>query len=82
MHGDTAVSALIVLVVLVVYMIPGVVAWSRGHRNAAAIITMNVVLGWTFLGWTIALIWSMTNNVRREPLTWLEEKELARGEVR
>jgi hypothetical protein len=28
-------------------------------RNASAIIALNLLLGWTFLGWVIALVWAL-----------------------
>jgi len=32
----------------------------RSHHNAATIFLLNLFLGWTFLGWVIALVWSAT----------------------
>lgn len=46
------------------YILPAVNAYSRHHRSAPAILVLNVVLGWTFIGWLIALIWSLTGNVK------------------
>ncbi len=45
------------------YIIPGVVASSRNKRNAGAIWTLNILLGWTLLGWVGALVWAMTHDV-------------------
>ncbi|HAN96989.1 MAG TPA: superinfection immunity protein [Planctomycetaceae bacterium] len=45
---------------LVIYFIPLMVALLRGHHNTLAIGALNVFLGWTFLGWVIALVWSFT----------------------
>ena len=45
----------------VIYLIPGAVAWHRKHNNRNAIIMLNILLGWTFLGWVGALVWAMTN---------------------
>ena len=45
---------------LLFYFIPSLIAWNREHRNLAAIVLLNLLLGWTFLGWVIALIWSAT----------------------
>ena len=30
------------------------------HKNAAAIFVLNLLLGWTFVGWVIALVWAFT----------------------
>jgi len=43
------------------YLIPTLVAWYRAHHNRPAIILVNLLLGWTVLGWIAALIWAVTN---------------------
>jgi len=42
------------------YLIPSIIGFSRKHQNAAAIFALNLLLGWTFLGWVAALVWSVT----------------------
>ena len=44
----------------IVYFLPTVVAGSRGHHNSGAIFVLNLFLGWTFIGWVIALVWACT----------------------
>lgn len=46
---------------MLVYMIPGLIAFYRGHHNALAIAMTNLVFGWSLIGWGIALIWALTN---------------------
>jgi len=48
------------------YVLPTLVAWGRKHRSAPAITFVNIVLGWSGLGWLIAMIWSLTGNVRED----------------
>jgi hypothetical protein len=58
-------GALEILIVLAIvgglYMLPTIIAFSRGHHQAVAIAVLNVFLGWTFLGWVGALVWSATH---------------------
>lgn len=49
----------------IIYFLPSIVAGARYHHNQAAILVLNLMLGWTLLGWAIALIWAFTA-VRRE----------------
>ena len=50
-----------VLILLVVLsFLPTVIALLRGHHNSFAIFLTNLLLGWTVVGWIIALIWSFT----------------------
>jgi uncharacterized membrane protein YqaE (UPF0057 family) len=48
--------------ILIVYFLPLVVASSRRHKNKSAITVLNLLLGWTLLGWIVALIWAFTDN--------------------
>ena len=54
-------EALVALIfILVFYFLPTIVGASRGKRNAGAIFAMNLFLGWTVLGWVMALVWALT----------------------
>lgn len=44
---------------LVIYFIPTFVAHNRQHKQQSSIVILNVFLGWTFVGWVIALIWAV-----------------------
>jgi hypothetical protein len=63
MESDPAAGAFAGLLVLVfflgLYFLPSIVAIIR-KREVAAILLLNLFLGWTFLGWIIALIWAFT----------------------
>ncbi len=43
------------------YFLPTIVAAARGHRQTLAIFILNLFLGWSGLGWVVALIWACTN---------------------
>ncbi len=47
------------LVGLAVYFLPTILAAFRCHPNALAIFLVDLLLGWTFLGWIGALIWAL-----------------------
>jgi hypothetical protein len=51
-------GTLIFLVLL--YFLPSFVAVVRKKRNKNAILLLNLLLGWTIIGWIVALIWSVT----------------------
>lgn len=54
-------AAIITLFALILlYCLPGIIASVRKHHNRAAIWVTTLLLGWTTLGWVIALIWSAT----------------------
>ena len=49
-------TALLVLV----YFLPAIVGFYRKHHRAWAIFGVNLLLGWTVLGWIIAMVWAST----------------------
>jgi membrane protein DedA with SNARE-associated domain len=50
----------IVIVTLAGYFFPSIIAWQRRHHQTLAIFLLNLLLGWTGLGWIGALIWAAT----------------------
>lgn len=54
----TPIDIFWLLVLLVVYFIPTLYAKKVGHRNSDAILLLNLFLGWTFIGWVIAMVWA------------------------
>ena len=42
------------------YVLPALVAHQKRKRNFTAILVLNIVAGWTFIGWVVALVWACT----------------------
>jgi hypothetical protein len=50
---------LVLLVILAgIYFVPTIVG--RDKRNVGAIFALNFFLGWTLVGWVVALVWALT----------------------
>jgi hypothetical protein len=47
-----------VLISLFVYLAPAFVAFYREHERKAGILTLNIFVGWTIIGWIYCLIWA------------------------
>jgi hypothetical protein len=45
---------------ILAYFIPTIVAYSREHHNKFPIFLVNLLFGWTFVGWAVALVWAFT----------------------
>jgi hypothetical protein len=43
---------------LALYFLPSIIALARNKRDALAIFLLNLFLGWSVIGWFVALIWS------------------------
>ena len=55
----SAPVAIIVAILSAGYMLPWAIAAVRGHRNAWSVFWVNLLLGWTVIGWIIALVMSI-----------------------
>ncbi len=49
----------IIITVVLLYLMPAVIASRNDHKNLSSIAVVNVFLGWTFLGWVVALAWAV-----------------------
>lgn len=58
--GDSSGALLLWAATTALYFAPSLVAWRK--RNFWAILTLNLLLGWTVIGWIVALVWGMTND--------------------
>ena len=61
------------LVFILIYAIPSIIAFRRYHNSAVAILLTNLLLGWTGIGWVVALIWAFTGNTDKR--TWKESHD-------
>ncbi|HEY3988124.1 MAG TPA: superinfection immunity protein [Acidobacteriaceae bacterium] len=43
---------------LALLFLPTLVARSRNHPNTLPIFLVNLFVGWTFIGWVVALVWA------------------------
>lgn len=59
---DVILGIIFFLIGLWLYFIPFIVAANKEHPQTGAILVLNILLGWTFLGWVIALVWACTNS--------------------
>ncbi|WP_068258611.1 superinfection immunity protein [Janibacter limosus] len=55
----SAPVAIIVAILSAGYMLPWAIAAVRGTRNAWSVFWINLLLGWTVVGWIIALVMSI-----------------------
>jgi hypothetical protein len=54
-------SLLVGLALLGVYALPIIIAVVRKHPQIAPIVLINILAGWTVIGWFVALIWSVAS---------------------
>ena len=49
-----------------VYFLPTILAILKGRSNSLPIFVLNLLAGWTFIGWVVALIWALTKDLKSE----------------
>ncbi|AIZ02393.1 immunity to superinfection [Escherichia phage vB_EcoM_VR25] len=47
------------VVMFIGYFLPWIIALLRGTRSNVGIFFINLLFGWTMIGWVIALIWAI-----------------------
>jgi T4 superinfection immunity protein len=57
--ADGATAALMVFAWIFTF-IPAFVANAREHKDRTAIVMLVILLGWSGIGWVIALVWAFT----------------------
>ena len=60
MQDFSCLDMIAITSIFAVYFLPSFIAFSRQHKNKIAIFLLNLLLGWTVLGWVGSLVWSVT----------------------
>jgi hypothetical protein len=47
----------------VIYFLPTILAFARNKRDTEAILLLNLFLGWTMIGWVVALVWAVKTDI-------------------
>jgi hypothetical protein len=48
------------IISIIFYFLPTLIAFIRGHDSKIGIMFLNTLLGWTFIFWVLALVWSVS----------------------
>jgi threonine/homoserine/homoserine lactone efflux protein len=51
------------------YFLPTLIAMKRNAEHSNAIFAVDVLLGWTVLGWLAALLWAVTDKERAKTVS-------------
>ena len=49
---------------LALYLLPTIIVCTNGHNYKMGVFLLNLLLGWTILGWIGALIWAVCHKKR------------------
>ncbi len=48
----------ILVLATAIYFLPAIIAHSRRAKNTSAILVLNLLAGWTIIGWIVAMVWA------------------------
>ena len=61
-------SATVIILFLLIYFLPSIIAIFSNKSNTVAIVMLNLFLGWSFIGWVVALIWSVSKDRQQQQI--------------
>jgi uncharacterized membrane protein len=57
MFGSTS-TILMLMAVVLLYMLPTLIAFGREHPRRQDVAVVNILLGWTLIGWIAVFLWA------------------------
>lgn len=76
-NGALIAVAWIIAVCTFLYMLPWAIAATRGKSNQAAVGLINFLLGWSFIGWVVALVMACT--AEPQPIVMVQQNNYGNG---
>lgn len=70
------------LILALIYFTPVFIAFGRHHKNAWPIFWFSTLLGWSVLGWIIALIWASTDQSKPTVIVMQQTGETSARKVK
>jgi len=52
------IGILLWIIAIVIYLLPTIIAIKKDHYEKAKIIAVNIIFGWSLLGWALSLHWA------------------------
>jgi RsiW-degrading membrane proteinase PrsW (M82 family) len=65
-----------ILLLIALYFLPSIIAAKKEKPNKTSILILNLFLGWTLIGWVVALIWAVSSN---EPKAIVVQNQASHG---
>ncbi len=51
--------AMLITILSLFYFLPFAISFNKKRANSGAIFALNLFLGWSLIGWVVALVWAM-----------------------
>jgi hypothetical protein len=64
---DNTTTVIVLMLIVGIYLLPTLIAYSREHPQRAGIVVLNIFLGWTLIGWFAVFLWAALAPVEEQP---------------
>ncbi len=61
---DEAISIALIACAFFLYFVPAIIGSRRGVNGSGILALLNVLFGWTIIGWIALLIWAVAGQTR------------------
>ena len=61
---------IVAIIAALIYFLPSIVGYD--NRNFSSLFALNLLLGWTLIGWVVALVWALSKD---EVIVRVEENQ-------
>jgi hypothetical protein len=65
---DSTMTVIVLMLILIVYFLPTLIAYSREQLHRGAVVIFNIFLGWTLIGWLVVFLWAALGRVEEPQL--------------
>jgi hypothetical protein len=55
---DNAAIAIMLGLIVIIYLLPTIIAYGRDHPHRHAVALLNILFGWTLIGWFLLFLWA------------------------
>jgi len=67
---------IVIIFIFGLYFLPSLNAYSKTNKNRGSVLVINLFLGWTFIGWVVALAMSASSDVEKIEIKEQPSKEM------
>ncbi len=63
---ENTTTVIVMALIVLIYLLPTLIAYSREHPQRAGIAVLNIVFGWTLIGWIVVFLWASLARVESQ----------------
>ena len=56
--NENTVFVILLIICVIIYMLPTLIAKARDIPSRHAVTMVNIIFGWTLIGWLVAFLWA------------------------